>query len=72
MKKRLRGSRKTGNSFPKPTINILAPVSGMVVGVNNKKPEVDRATTNNLKNISGGKHLSLTDMHGNGLRLNVM
>ena len=37
-----------------------------------KNPKVGSATTNILKSISGGKVLSLTDMHGNGLRLKVM
>ena len=71
MKKRLRGSQKTGNSFLKPTINTLAPVVGMVFGVRNKNPEVGQATTNILTSISGGKQSSLTDMHGIGLGLNV-
>ena len=35
-------------------------------------PKVAQATTNKLKSISGGKNLSLTDMHGRGFRLKVM
>ena len=44
----------------------------MAVSAKTKNPKVGQATTNILKSISGGKILSLTDMHGNGLRLKVM
>ena len=44
----------------------------MTVGAKTKNPKVAAATTKILKSISGGKNLSLTDMHGNGLRLKVM
>ena len=63
MKKSFKGSQKAWNSFLKPAVNTMAPVISMAVG---------QATTNILKSISGCKFLSLTDMHGNGLRLKVM
>ena len=44
----------------------------MPVTAKTKNPKVGQATTNILKSISGGKTLSLTDLHGNGLRLKVM
>ena len=44
----------------------------MAVGAKSKNPKVGQATTNILKSISRGKILSLTDLHGNGLRLKVM
>ena len=44
----------------------------MAVGAETRNPKIGEATTNNLKSISGGKVLSLTDMHGNVLRLKVM
>ena len=44
----------------------------MDVGAKTKIPKVAAATTNILKSISGGKILSLTDMHGRGLRLKVL
>ena len=44
----------------------------MTVSAKTKIPKVGQATTNSLKSISGGKILSLTDMHGRGLRLKVM
>ena len=44
----------------------------MAVSAKTKNPKIGQATANILKNISGGKILSLTDMHGRGLRLKVM
>ena len=58
--------------FLKPAINETAAFIGMAVNAETKNPKVGQATTNILKIISGGKILSLTDMHGNGLRLRVM
>ena len=72
MKKIFKSIQTTWNKFPKPTINTLAPVIGMAVGAKSKNKQVGAATTNILKSLTGGKILSLTDMHGNGLRLKVM
>ena len=57
------------NKFLKPEYNATAPFIGMAVSARTKNPKVGQATANNLKSISGGKLLSLTDLHGNGLRL---
>ena len=72
MKKIFKGSQTAWNKFLKPAVNIAAPFIGMAVGAKTKNPKVAAATTNILKSISGGKILSLTDMHGRGLRLKVM
>ena len=60
------------SKFLKPAIEASAPFIGMAVSAKTKNPKVGQATTNILKSLTGGKLLSLTDMHGNGLRLNVM
>ena len=72
MKKLFKGSQQAWSRFLKPTINTLAPVIGMAVGAKSKNAKVGAATTNILKSLTGGKVLSLTDMHGRGLRLKVM
>ena len=72
MKKIFKGSQTAWNKFLKPAVNIAAPFIGMAVSSKTKNPNVGQATTNFLKSISGGKILSLTDIHGNGLRLKVM
>ena len=72
MKKIFKGSQTAWNKFLKPAVNTLAPVIGMAVGAETKKPKVGQATANILKSVSGGKISSLTDIHGNGLRLKNM
>ena len=69
LQKIFKGTQAAGNKFLKPAINATAPFVGMGVSANSKTPKVGQATTNLLKNISGSKILSLTDMHGRGLRL---
>ena len=44
----------------------------MAVSAKTKNLKVGQGTTNILKSISGGKILSFTNMHGNGLRLRVV
>ena len=67
-----RGTKTAWKKFLKPAINATAPFIGMAVSAKTKNPKVGQATTNISKIISGGKILSLTDMHGRGLRLKVM
>ena len=72
LKSIFRGTQTAWNKFPKPAIKVTAPFIGMAVTAKTKNPKVGQATTNILKSISGGKILSLTHMHGRGLRLKVM
>ena len=72
LKSIFRGRQTAWNKFLKPAINATAPFIGMAVTAKTKNPKVGQATANILKSISGGKILSLTDMHGRGLRLKVM
>ena len=71
-KKIFKGSQTAWNKFFKSAVNVAAPFIGMAVSTKTKNPKVGQATTNILKSISGSKILSLTDMHGRGLRLKVM
>ena len=67
------GTQTAWNKFVKPALNMASPYIGMAVSAKTKNPKIGQATANNLKSISGGKILSLTDMHsGAGLRLRVM
>ena len=72
LQKIFRGTQTAWKKFLKSAINATAPIIGMVVSAKTKNPKVGAATTNILKSISGGKLLSLTDMHGRGLRLKVI
>ena len=69
LQKIFRGTQTAWNKFLKPAVKVAAPFIGMAVSAKIENPKVGRATINILKSISGGKILSLTDMHGNGLRL---
>ena len=66
-----KGTGKAWKKYFKPVNNVANPFIALVVGAKLKNPAVGSTTKNILKSISGGKVLSLTDMHGNGLRLNV-
>ena len=72
LQKIFKETQTAGNIFLKPAINVAAPFIGMAVSAKTKNPKVGAATLNILKSISGGKILSLTDMHGRRLRLKVM
>ena len=72
LQKTFKGTQTAWNKFLKPAINATAPFICMAVSAKTKNPKVGQATTNILNSISGGKILSFTDMHSNGLRLRVM
>ena len=72
MRKILKGCQTAWNKFLKPTIKTLAPVIRMAVGAKSKNKQIGAATTNILNRLTGSKRMSLTDMHGKGLRLKVM
>ena len=65
-------SQTAWSNFLKPAVKVAAPCIGKAVSAKIKSPEVGQATTGFLKIISGGKILSLTDMHEIGLRLKVL
>ena len=69
LQKIFKGTQTAWNKFLKPAINATAPFIGMAVSAKTTNLKVGHSTTNILKSISGGKILSLTDMHGQGLRL---
>ena len=66
-----RGTKTAWDKVLKPALNMASPYIGMAVSAKTKNPKIGQATTNILKSIKGGKYLSLTDMHGPGLRLKV-
>ena len=72
LKSFFRGTQTVWNKFFKPAINASAPFIGLALSAKTENPKLGQATTNFLKSMSGGRILSRTDMHGNGLRLKVM
>ena len=72
MKKIFRGSQTAWNKFLKPEPKIATPSISAGVAMKTKNPQSAQVTSNLLNSLTGGKILSLTDMHGNGLRLKDM
>ena len=60
------------NNFIKPRLKIASPIVSAGVVAKTKNPQAGEVTSNLLKLILDAKILSLTDMHGHGLRLKVM
>ena len=70
--KNFRGTKTAWDSFIKPGLIMATPLISAAVAAKTKNPQSAQITNNKLKSLTGGKILSLTDMHGNGLRLKVM
>ena len=51
---------------------MATPLIAAAVAAKTESPQSAQITNNILNSLTGGKILSLTDMHGNGLRLKVM
>ena len=51
---------------------MATPLISAAIAAKKKNPQSAQITSNILKTLTGGKILSLTDMHVNGLRLKVM
>ena len=51
---------------------MAGPFFGMAVGARIKNAKVGQATKSISKSVSGGKTLSLTNIHGHKLRLKVV
>ena len=72
MKKIFKGSQTAWNKFIKPALKIATPIISAGVAMTTKNPQSAQVTSNIIKSLRGGKILSLTDIHGNGLRLKVL
>ena len=72
LQKIFRGTKTAWDKFIKPGLKMATPLISAAVAAKMKNPQSAQITNNNLKLLTGGKILSLTDLHGNGLRLKVM
>ena len=72
LKKIFTGTQTAWNKFIKPGLKIATPLISAAVAAKTKNPQSAQVTNSVLKSLTGGKNLSLTVMHGNGLRLKVM
>ena len=60
------------DKFIKPGLKMATPLISAAKAVKTKNPQSAQVTNSILKSLTGGRILSLTDMHGRGLRLKVM
>ena len=72
LEKIFRGTQKDWDSFIKPGVKMATPLISAAVAAKTKNPQSAQVTNSILKSLTGGKVLSLTDMHGRGLKLKVM
>ena len=70
LKSIFRGTKTAGDKFIKPGLKIATPLISAAVAAKTKNPQSAQVTNSILKSLTGGRVLSLTDMHsGAGLRL---
>ena len=60
------------SNFIGPGLKIASTIISAAFAAKTKNPQAAPAMPINLKLMSGGKNLSLTDVHGTGLRLKIM
>ena len=72
LKSVFRGTKKTWESLIKPGLKTAPPLLSAAVAAKTKSPQSARIANNISKSLTGGKLLSLTDMHRRGLRLKVI
>ena len=73
LQKIFRGMKKAWDSFIKPGLKMATPLISAAIAAKTKNPQSAQVTNSILKSLTGGRVLSLTDMHsGAGLRLRVM
>ena len=71
LQKKFEGTQAAWNKYPKPGLKMATPLISAAIAAKTKKPESAQIMRNILKSLTSGKILSLTKLHGNGLRLKV-
>ena len=72
LQKIFRGTKEAWDSFIKLGVKMATPPISAAVAEKTKNPQWAQVTNSILKTLTGGKLLSLSDLHGNGLRSKVM
>ena len=67
LQKIFRGTKKAWDGFIKPGLKMATTLISAAVAAKTKNPQSAQVTNSILKSLTGGKILSLTDIHGNGL-----
>ena len=72
LQKIFKGTQTARNKIIRPGLKMATPLISAAVAAKTKSPQSAQVRNSILKSLTGGKIISLTDMHGNGLRLKVM
>ena len=72
LQKNFRGTETTWSKILKPGLKLAKPLISAATASKTKNPQSAEVKNNKSKSLTGGKILSLTDMHRKGLRLKVM
>ena len=72
LQKIFKGTKKAWDSFNKRGPKMATPLISAAVAAKTKNPQSAEVTNSIFKSLTGGKILSLTDMHGKSLGLKVM
>ena len=67
-----RGTKKAWDNFIRPGLKMATPLISATIAAKTKNPQSAQVRKSILKSSTGGKTLSLTDLHGRCLRLKVM
>ena len=67
LQKLFEGTQTAWNKFLKPSLKMATPLISAAIAAKTKNHQSAQITNNFLKLLTGGKILSLTDMHGNCL-----
>ena len=72
LRKIFRGTKQAWDSFIKLGLKMATPLISAAIAAKAKNPQSAQITNNFLKSLTGGKVLSLTDMHGEGIGFKVI
>ena len=72
LRKIFRRTKKVWDSFIEPGLKTATPLISAADAAKTRNPQSAQIPSNILKSLTGGKILSLTDLHGRDLRLKVM
>ena len=68
LQKVFRGTKKAWDIFIRPGLKMATPLTSATLAAKTKNPQSAQVTNSILKSLTGCKVVSLTDMHGRGLR----
>ena len=72
LQKNIQGTQTAWNICLKPGLKMATPLISAAIAAKTKNLQSEQVANKILKSLTGGKILSLTPLHDNGLRLKVI